>query len=59
MNLRLAAGIILLAALAIGLLAIIADNIGIGLTLYLIGMCAVVTALAFGGVYLVGTGLGL
>ena len=58
MNYRLIAGILLLAILALGMLAIVADDIGIGPTLYLIGMCAVITTLAFGGIYLIGTGLG-
>ena len=58
MNYRLIAGIALIAILALGLLAIIADDIGIGVTLYLIGTAIVVTALAFGGIYLIGTGLG-
>ena len=58
MNYRLIAGILLLAILALGMLAIVADDIGIGPTLGLIGMCAVITALAFGGIYLIGTGLG-
>ena len=58
MNYRLIAGIALIAILALGLLAIIADDIGIGLTLVLIGMCAVIAALSLGGVYLIGTGIG-
>lgn len=57
-NYRLIAGIALIAILALGLLAIVADDIGIGVTLYLIGMSIVVTALSLGGVYLIGTGLG-
>lgn len=57
-NYRLIAGIALLAILALGLLAIVADDIGIGLTLYLIGAAIVVTGLTFGGVYLIGAGLG-
>ena len=58
MNYRLIAGIALLAILALGLLAIVADDIGIGPVLYLIGTAIAVTALAFGGIYLIGTGLG-
>ena len=57
-NYRLIAGIALIAILALGLLAIVADDIGIGPTLVLIGMCAVIAALSLGGVYLIGTGLG-
>ena len=58
MNYRLILGIALLAILALGLLAIVADDIGIGLTLCLIGMTIVITGLALGGVYLILTGLG-
>lgn len=58
MNYRLIAGIALLAILALGLLAIIADDLGIGLTLYLIGVPIVVAGLTLGGIYLIGTGLG-
>ena len=57
-NYRLIAGVALLAILALGLLAIVADDIGLGLTLYLVGAAVVVTALALGGTYLIGTGLG-
>ena len=57
-NYRLILGIALLAILALGLLAIVAADIGIGLTLCLIGMTIVITGLALGGVYLILTGLG-
>ena len=57
-NYRLILGIALLAILALGLLAIVAADIGIGLTLCLIGMAIVITGLALGGVYLILTGLG-
>lgn len=57
-NYRLIAGVALIGILALGLLAIVADDIGIGPTLRLIGMYAAITALALGGIYLIGTGLG-
>lgn len=57
-NFQLIAGIALLAILALGLLTIIADEVGIGLTLYSVVVCAVVIALALGGAYLISTGLG-
>lgn len=57
-NYRLIAGVALIAILALGLLAIVADDIGIGATLVFIVKWAVIAALSLGGVYLIGTGLG-
>ena len=58
MNYRLIAGIALLAILALGLLALFEDDIGIGPTLCLVGMALLGTGLALGGAYLIDTGLG-